>query len=198
MTRPSNKLSKKLNKGTDGLSNNKKRNEAITAIGQLAKALQELQHAQSKLAGLTQTAVQGIEERVENSSIVIQAILNTIEEDYEVKPGQPRNPLNEKVAENAKKIRIKLVEDESAQQGEAVLKALAEGTLIKEETAKENTLLVTTIKKGDGSQTYPTKNYTPFASLKPEIQAAAKDKKVGDIIELPTEGGGTMEIIGIY
>ena len=103
MTRPSKKLSKSLNKGTDGLGNNKLREGAVAAIKQLTEH-------HNNLAKATQEGLNSLEaaitERLNDNSIVLQAISQIVG--------------LEKVNEAAKTIRIKLLEDEAAEQGKNV------------------------------------------------------------------------------
>jgi hypothetical protein len=180
MTRPSKKLSKSLNKGTDGLGNNKLREGAVAAIKQLTEH-------HNNLAKATQEGLNSLEaaitERLNDNSIVLQAISQIVG--------------FEKVNEAAKAIRIKLLEDEAAEQGKNVTKALEEGKLKVVETADETCLVVTTVKKADGSLMYPSKSYLPFGFYKPEVQAVLRGKKVGEVTQLPTDGG-TIEILEIY
>ena len=175
MTRPS-KLTKKLNKSNDGLSNNQKRQEIKDIVVRIAKAHNEL-------ASIVDKKTQDINDRLDDNSIVMQAIAQILGV--------------EKVAETAKTVRIKIVEDEARQQGENVAKGFAEGKLAKVDKVSENTLVVTTVKKPDGTVMYPTKSYLPFGFYKPEVQAVLRDKKVGDVMQLPTDSGN-IEILDIY
>ena len=177
MTRlASKKLGKQLNKANDGLGNNKKR-EGIK------DDIQKVIEAHNSLAKITQTNIDQIQTRIDDVSVVLQAIAQILGV--------------EKVAEGSKQIRIKLLEDESAEQGENVAKALEEGKLSKAELVDEKCMVITSVKKSDGSPMYPSKSYLPFSFYKPEVQAVLKGKKVGDVMELPTDGG-TIEILEIY
>ena len=177
MTRPAgSKMSKQFSKGQDGMSNSKKRQQAIGAIKQV------VEH-HNMLAKIVDDGFKDIASRIEDISVVLQAISQVVGLD--------------KVNEKAKEIRIQLLENESAEQGKNVEKAVAEGRLVVTETATENTLVVTTVKKADGSPMYPSKSYLPFAQLKPEVQAVLRDKKVGAVETLPTDGG-TIELLAIY
>jgi hypothetical protein len=176
MTRPSNKLNKQLNKGNDGLGNNKKRQAVANDIGKLVDA-------HNALARITQEKIDEINNHLEEISIVLQSISQIIGV--------------EKVAEGAKAFRIKMAEDEVVKQAANVAKFYEEGKLAKVDAVNEGCLVVTTVKKADGTQTYPTKSYLPLVYYKPEIQEILKGKKVGDVLPMPTEGG-TIEVLEIY
>jgi hypothetical protein len=176
MTRPSKKLSKQLNKGQDGLGNNKKR-------GLIAEDIQKIIEAHNALARAMQNEINQLTSRLDDTSIILQGISNVVGV--------------EKVAEAAKAVRIKLLEDNAAEQGANVAKAYSEGRLMKTFEVNDKSLVVTTMKKSDGSPMYPTKSYLPFGNFKPEVQAILLGKKIGDVEQLPTEGG-TIEILEIY
>jgi hypothetical protein len=175
MTRPS-KLSKQLSKKQDGLGNNKARQG-------LADQLQEVINKHNQLAQIMRNSFDEMTERLNDASIVQQAIAQVVG--------------IEKVNENAKGIRIKLLEDEATQQGKNVAKGVEDGTLLNAETVTEGSLVVTSVKKADGSPMYPSKSYLPFGYYKPEVQAVIRDKKVGDIVTLPMDGS-IMEVLEIY
>lgn len=176
-------LQTKLGKKSDGLGNNKKRQEAIGAIGALAGDLQKLTNAHNALAKIIQKEIDGTSDRLDDISIVLQALSTIVG--------------IEKVNEAAKNIRIEISEKDIQAQEQAVAGELQKGTLKKIEAVTETCLVVTTVVRADGSQVYPRKSYLPLKSFKPEIQAILKDKKIGDKFELPT-GAGTMEVLEIY
>ena len=176
MTRPSKKLSKQLSKGSDGLGNNKKR-------GLIAEDIQKLIEAHNALAKAMQNEINQLTSRLDDTSIVLQGISNVVGV--------------EKVAEASKQVRINLLEAESAEKGTQVAKAYSEGRLAKTFEVTDKSLVVSSIKKSDGSPMYPTKNYLSFSSFKPEVQAVLLGKKIGDKEQLPTEDG-TIEILEIY
>jgi hypothetical protein len=176
MTRPSKKLSKQLTKGQDGLGNNKKR-------GLIAEDLQKLIEAHNSLAEVAQKELDNIGRRLDDVTITLKAISNVVGLD--------------KVQAESKKIRIQLLEDESAEMGRNVEKAYSEGKLAKVFEVTDKCLVVASIFNADGTQTYPSKNYLTFATIKPEVQALILGKKVEEILQLPTESG-TIQILELY
>jgi len=177
MTRPS-KLSKQLAKSNDGVGNNKARTG-------LAAEIQRVIDAHNQLAQIVQKSFDEVNNRANDTSIILQSIAQIVG--------------LEKVNEGSKAIRIKLLEDEAAQQGKNVAKGVEDGKLVKVDKVDGNCLIVTAIKKVDGSPMYPSKNYLPYGYYKPEIQVILKDKGVGSVLEMPAEsGGGTIEVLEIY
>jgi hypothetical protein len=176
MTRPSKKLSKQLSKGQDGLGNNKKR-------GLITEDLQKLVEAHNNLATVSQKELDGIGKRLDDMTVTLQAIANVVGMD--------------KVREESKKIRIQLLEDESAEMGKNVEKAYGEGKLMKIFEVTDKCLVVASIFNPDGTQTHPFKNYLTFATIKPEVQALLLGKKIGETLQLPTESG-TIQILESY
>jgi hypothetical protein len=170
------RLSTKMNKGNDGLGNNKKRAAVVSQVS-------EIIDAHNQLGNIVKNLRDDINERLNNLSIVQRAITEIIG--------------SEKVAEVSRNIRIKMLEDDAAEVGKSLAKAIEEGKLVKTEAVQEETLVVSTIKASDGSQLYPTKNYLSFEMHKPEVQAAIRGKKAGDVLTLPTDGG-TIEILDVY
>jgi hypothetical protein len=176
MTRPSNKLAKQLNKGQDGLGNNKKR----TLI---AGDIEKIVNAHNALANAVQKELDGVGKRMDDMAITFQAIANIIGVD--------------KVKEESKTIRIQLLEDESAEMGKNVEKAYSEGKLIKLFEVTNKSLVVAAIFNATGEQTHPHKSYLTFSTIKPEVQALILGKKIGETLQLPTESG-TIQILEIY
>jgi hypothetical protein len=175
MTRLS-KANSKFTKKTDGLTNNKIRETIATKLDNTIDA-------HNALARIVQKNQDDLDERLNNISIVQRAIAELVG--------------TEKVNEAAKKIRVKLLEDEAAVQGDNVAKGVESGDLAKTETVEEGTLVVTTIKQADGTQMYPSKNYLPYGYYKPEVQAIISGRKIGDVLPLPGNGG-TIEILELY
>lgn len=175
MTRSS-KLNKRLSKNRDGLSNNKAR-------ATLADDLRKTIDAHNQLAKIAQSSLEEVTERLNDCSIVQQALAQIVGV--------------EKVSEASKAIRIQILEAEVTKQGGTLDKAIAEGTLAKAETVTERTLVVTSVKKADGSPLYPSKSYLPFQYYKPEVQAVLLGTKAGDVVTLPLDGA-IMEVIGVY
>jgi hypothetical protein len=176
MTRPSNKLAKQLNKGQDGLGNNKKR-------ALIAGDIQKIVDAHNALANVIQKELDSVGKRLDDMTITFQAIANVIGVD--------------KIKEESKKIRIQLLEDESAETGKNVEKAYSEGKLAKIFEVTDKSLVVAAIFNADGTQTHPYKNYLTFATIKPEVQALILGKKIGETLQLPTESG-KIQILELY
>jgi len=183
MTRLTSKYSNQAAKKNDGMSNNKKREGIAREVDQLVENVEKLVESHNALAKIVQNKLSELEERLDSSSIIQKAIAQIVGET--------------KVGDNARAIRIDILEKDAAEQGASVAKALAEGRLVKSDKATETSLVVTTIKKADGTPMYPTKNYLPMSYYKQEIQPLLKDKEVGVVVALP-EDGGTIEILEIY
>lgn len=177
------KLSKSLNKKNDGLGNNNKRKEAFELIQALVKDLKNLTNGHNALAAATQREVDSVGERLDDLSIILQAISTILGV--------------EKVNEEAKKIRIDMSEKDVQAQEQKVQEVLEKGELKKLEEVTDKCLVVSTVKRADGTQVYPRKSYLPFKAFKPEIQAIVKDKKIGDKFDLP-DGSGVMEVLELY
>ena len=170
------KLSKQMSKTNDGLSNNKARKGAMEDI-------QKLVQAHNSLARITQDSLDKIENRLDDMSVIFQAISNIVGVDA--------------VKEESKKIRIALIEAEVAQQQQNVDNAVKDGKLVAVEVITENSLVVTEATKPDGTPAYPSKNIFLFGQYNPEIQAILRDKKVGDSTEIPGVGG-MLTVKAIY
>ena len=177
------KLGKSLSKKNDGLTNNGARQKAMELIQSLIQDLKNLTDAHNALANATQKEIDGIGDRLDDVSIILQSISTLLGV--------------EKVNEEAKKIRIDLSEKDVAAQEKKVEEVLSKGQLKTIEAVTESSLVVSTVKRADGTQVYPRKSYLPFTTFKPEIQAIVKDKKVNEKVELP-DGSGIMEILEIY
>lgn len=179
MTRLNNKMQKK----NDGMSNNKTRATAIQQLTAIQQQLSNVTQSHNNLAKLTHSNVLEINQRLDDVSIVLQALSQIVG--------------IEQVNEKSKAIRIKLVEDEAKGNADSVQKAFEAGTLAKAELVTPESLIVMSIKKEDGSPTYPTKSYMAYTALKPEVQALVNGKKVGEIVTIP-ENNNTVEILDIY
>lgn len=177
------KFSRTIGKKNDGLGNNQSRQKAQQDILALAQDVIKLQQAHNALAQVAQKELNNIGDRLDDIAVICQALATVVG--------------IEKVNDVAKNIRIEMSEKDVAAQEANVAKALTEGKIKAVDAVTENCLLVTTIVRADGSQVYPRKSFVAFGSLKPEIQAIAKDKKVGDKFELPT-GAGIMTVLEIY
>jgi len=172
-----------MQKKNDGMSNNKTRATAIQQLTAIQQQLSNVTKSHNNLAKLTHSNVLEINQRLDDVSIVLQALSQIVG--------------IEQVNEKSKAIRIKLVEDEAKGNADSVQKAFEAGTLAKAELVTPESLIVMSIKKEDGSPTYPTKSYMAYTALKPEVQALVNGKKVGEIVTIP-ENNNTVEILDIY
>jgi len=179
-----NKFDRTIGKKNDGLGNNKNRQDIAAKVAMLLGDFQKLAKGHNDLARFVQQEIDTAGNRLDDISVVLQAIATVVGTD--------------KVNEAAKAIRIEMSEKDVASQDSNIANAVKEGKLKVIDTVTESCLLITTIVRPDGTQVYPRKSAVAFASLKPEIQALAKDKKVGDKFDLPTAGSGTMTILEIY
>jgi hypothetical protein len=179
MTRLNNKLQKK----SDGMGNNKTRADALDRIAVVEQQVIDVVNSHNDLAKATHANVVEINNRLDDIYIILQAISQMVGVD--------------KVNEKSKEIRIAVVENEAKENEAAVAKALADGTLVKAETVTAESLVVMSIKKLDGSVTYPTKTFVTYAGIKPELQSLVLGKKVGETVVIP-ENNNTLEILDIY
>lgn len=176
MTRPSKKLSKQLNKAQDGLSNNKKREGAANDIARIVKA-------HNALAEVSNREFDQIARRLDDMTITLQSIGNIIGV--------------EAVQAESKKLRIKILEDESLEKGKKVAEVYAAGGLVKTLAATDKSLIVASICQADGTVAYPSKHYLTWGSILPEVQAILLGKGVGETLQLPT-ASGTITILELY
>lgn len=171
----------RLTKKEPELSNHKKRQIITEQIQAIAGDIQELVQAHNRLAQVVQAENDKFDERMDDISVTLRAIATIVGE--------------EKVAEAAKAIRIDYAERTVANQEAALKKQLEEGNIANIETVTPGLLVVTTIKKADGTLFYPTKNFLPLEQYHNDLQPLLIGKKVGDIIEF---NGNTVEVLGIY
>lgn len=179
MTRLANQQSKQ----TDGLGNNKKREMAINAISELGAALNKLRENHNTLVRISNTSAQKTQDQIDDIAIVLSALTKIVGK--------------EKVEEEARAIRIGVLEKGAKEDKTAIDNALTEGKLAKTDSVAENTLVGISSKNKDGGVMYPSVTYAQFEILKPEVQAILKGKAVGDTVIDPSNGN-TMEVVEIY
>jgi hypothetical protein len=170
-------------KKSSGLSNHSQRMDAQEKIALIISDMGKLFQAHNGLAQDTQSNMDAINNRLNDISVVIQAMATIVGTD--------------KVNDEARKIRIEMSEKGIVATDANIAKAVTDGSLKVTDTVTETCLLVVTATKPDGTQKYPRKSYLEFGGMAPELQAIAKDKKAGDSFEAPN-GAGTITILEVY
>jgi hypothetical protein len=164
----------RITKKTPELSNHQKRLSILDDIKRLTDA-------HNGLAQFVQRENDKFDERLDDVSVVLKAIATIIGE--------------EKVADAARAIRIETSEKNVANQEAALQKQIDGGKIASVETVTPGLLVVTSIKRPDGTLFYPTKNFLPLEQYHQDVQPLLIGKKVGDIIEF---NNNSVEVLGIY
>lgn len=183
-----------MNKKTDGLGNNAKREDALNRIGNLEKAFQQLVPALEKSFKKAQEDNNEMSGAIDNLDRVLTALIEVVGKRL---GGSDEPSLLDQVKEVVKNNRIKEIESEAAQSDANLKVAVAEGKLIAAEAVKnENDILVTTQTNDKGEVLHPTRAFLTLGQFNPGVKELLVDKKCGDVITLPT--GGSVTILEIY
>lgn len=196
------KDSKKLNKKTDGLGNNSKREEALYRIGKAEEAIGQLQGAIAQLVPALQNSFKRAQDdasetakNIENLDRVVASLVNVLGGKL---PDTTKEGLLELVTEDVKGNRIAQLEAQAEASAANVKVALAEGKLVVANTVEnDDTIVVTSQVTETGEALHPTKAYMQLKQFSPGLQELLKGKEAGATITLPTEGG-TLTVLEIY
>ena len=196
------KDSKKLNKKTDGLGNNSKREEALYRIGKAEEAIGQLQGAIAQLVPALQNSFKRAQDdasetakNIENLDRVVASLVNVLGGKL---PDTTKEGLLELVTEDVKGNRIAQLEARAEASAANVKVALAEGKLVVANTVEnDDTIVVTSQVTETGEALHPTKAYMQLKQFSPGLQELLKGKEAGATITLPTEGG-TLTVLEIY
>ena len=196
------KDSKKLNKKTDGLGNNSKREEALYRIGKAEEAIGQLQGAIAQLVPALQNSFKRAQDdasetakNIENLDRVVASLVNVLGGKL---PDTTKEGLLELVTEDVKGNRIAQLEAQAEASAANVKVALAEGKLVVANTVEnDDTIVVTSQVTETGEALHPTKAYRQLKQFSPGLQELLKGKEAGATITLPTEGG-TLTVLEIY
>ena len=171
------KLSKKLEKKQDGMTNEKKRK---TVLEQVENIIEN----HNKLAIATQQIFDAIQKDINNVATTLAAIVKVVGVDA--------------VNTEVNKINIENMEKTSADNAKLVEDALANGSLEVLEVIDKNlnSLVVGQIKDKDGVVVHPSKTYVHLHQYKPEFIERLVGKKVGDTLDL--EDGNVLTVLESY
>jgi hypothetical protein len=169
-----------IKKGINGKVN------GLTNARERQSALQRLDSLEASFAKLIQ--VLGKEQTTTNSKFEnIERGLNAIAELVGRKA----------VEDKASEMHIAELEAKVANVEEALKASLTAGAIIPTDTvAGEHVFVVTQQKTENGDVLHPSKIQLELDGYVPEIRALLNDKKVGDVIELPS--GGSLTILEVY
>jgi len=185
------KANKKLNKGKDGLSNNKARLNAVQRLNNLETAFTQLAGALQNSFKQIQDDSKQLSENLEQYDQFLMAMVETLSKKMDYKE------LLADTTEQLKNNRIKALEEQVAANDAAIQVAVAEHKLYAENQESELTsLIVSTQTDKDGNVLHPSKTFLTPGQFTPAVQELLKGKKVGDVIGLPE--GGTLTILGLY
>lgn len=101
------------------------------------------------------------------------------------------------VEDKASEMHVAELEAKVANVDEAIKASLTAGAIVPTDTvAGEHVFVVTQQKNDKGETLHPSKIQLELEGYTPEIQALLADKKVGQVITLPT--GGSLTVLEIY
>jgi len=101
------------------------------------------------------------------------------------------------VEDKASEMHVAELEAKVANVDEAIKASLTAGAIVPTDTVAGEHLFVVTQQKNDKGETlHPSKIQLELEGYTPEIQALLADKKVGQVITLPT--GGSLTVLEIY
>lgn len=189
------KDSKKLNKNTDGLGNNGKREDALKRIGQLEGAFAQLVPALQNSFKKAQDDAKGMSNSIDNLDRVVASLINVLGSEL---PDMTKETLLDLVTEDVKNNRIAQLEAQAEASAANIKVALAEGKLVIAKTVENaEDIVVTSQVSATGEALHPTKAYMKLKQFNPGLQELLKGKEAGATITLPTEGG-TLTVLEIY
>lgn len=182
-----------MNKKSDGLSNNTKRENALKRIENLEQAFQQLVSALKGSFEKVQSDSNEMSSAVTNLDRVLTATISVIGG----KLNCNKDELLELVKEEVKVNRIAKIEAES-QQSDANLKvALAEGKLIAADTIKnDDDIIVSTQVNEKGEVLHPIRAFLALSQFNPGVKELLAGKKVGEEVTIPT--GGSVKVLEVY
>ena len=186
-----NKMTKKAEKKQTGLTNEGKRVDALTRIGNLEKAFVDLTKALNTSFQQIKRDWNQQDQNLSSYDKFVMALVEVVSKEAEI-PG-----LLEKVTARVKENKIKQLEEEVKQQ-EAQLKIeVAEGRLKAAESIKnDNDLIVSSEINKDGVRLNPSKTFLLLDQFKPGVKELLIDKKAGETVTLPE--GGVVEVMEVY
>jgi hypothetical protein len=188
------KETKKMNKKTDGLGNNAKREEALVRLGRLEEAFKELMPALKKAFSQVQKDSSDAGTAIQNLDLVVASLISVVGNKL---PGLTKDGLLELVKEDVKTTQIAQIEAESEQSAATLKVAIAEGKLTPADTVVNETDIIVNSQINDkGEVMHPLKSYLTLGQFNPGVKELLKDKKVGDVVTLPT--GGSVTVLEIY
>lgn len=176
---------KALNKDS-GLSNHKKREDALERISNLEKFSAKIVESVDNSFKTVAKDIQDCTSNIEGLDRLIRAIIEVSGPDFQTK-----------VTEQIKTTRIAELEAQSASSAASVKMYVAEGKLkVAEEVLNDTDILVVTQKDENGELKYPVRNHLALVQFVPAVKELLTNKKVGETVSLPT--GGTVEILEVY
>jgi hypothetical protein len=182
---------KSNNKNTDGLGNNKKREDAFTRIAQLEQSYLNLLKGLHASFARTKDDYNTASESINGLDRVVKACIEVVGQKLN------NNQLFDEVVEQAKKNHIAMLEASSVQSAAQIEIAKTEGKVVDAvELQNDTDILVCTQKDVDGNVMYPTNTYATLNQLDADVQALLKGKTTGDVITLPK--GGTLSVNKVY
>jgi hypothetical protein len=185
------KETNKMNKKTDGLGNNAKRNEALTRIANLEGAIQQLVPALDRSFTNAAKEANELSKNITALDQVVNALIEVLQKQTDV------SCLMHHVKEQVKTNKIAQLEAESEAYVANLKVALAEGKVIPTETAKnDDDILVISQVNDKGETLHPSKAFITLAQFNPGVKELVTDKKAGEVVTLPT--GGSITILEIY
>lgn len=181
----------KIKKEKQGLTNEQKREDAFSRIGNLeqgfAGLVESVNNSFKQIAQDNTT----INSTIHDFDLVMQAMMEVLEGTEYLKG------FSTKVKEALQKLKIAELEAKSEKQL-AELKIMAtEGKILKVLSIDSaNDFVITSQKGEDGNQKYPIKAVGIVGMFVPAVKELLIGKKPGETLTLP--GGGTLEILEVY
>lgn len=179
----------KINGSKEGLTNNKKREDALFRIYNLEQGFAKLVESVNESFKQIATDNTSINNHIKDFDLVIQSMMEVL--DGSEKKFSPA------VAEVLKRLKIAELEAKSEKQLAELKVMETEGKIIKTDAVtSDNDFVVTSTKGEDGSQRYPSKSVGIVGMFIPSVKELLIGKKVNETIAIPT--GGTLEVLEIY
>jgi hypothetical protein len=169
-------IKKGINGKINGLTNARERQSALQRLDSLEASFTKL----IQVLGKEQTTTNSKFENIERGLNAIAELIG-----------------RKAVEDKASEMHIAELEAKVANVEEALKASLTAGAIIPTDTvAGEHVFVVTQQKTENGDVLHPSKIQLELDGYVPEIRALLNDKKVGDVIELPS--GGSLTILEVY
>jgi hypothetical protein len=172
-----------------GMTNSKKREEAIDRIGNLEQGLAKLvETINNSFKQITQDNT-NISSSIHDFYLVMQAMMEVL--------GGTDTKFAFSVREALQRLKIAELEGKAEKQLAELKIMETEGKVIKVLSIdSDNDFVISSQKGEDGSQKYPTKAVGIVGMFIPAVKELLMGKKPSETLTLPT--GGTLEILEVY